>query len=373
MKKLLYVLLPLVLAGPLQAAESGKSLQDEVIYRVHLGRAQDVELLLTKEVSPHITNSEGIPLLALAASRGDAQSIPVMETLLAAGADINGKDSVGRTALFHAARVNNKESVLFLMEKGIDYYSVDNNGDIARTIAHNEGYGDLVKAMDAFVVAQSKKVGDQYLEYNRILQQRYDEQRRIVEKHERLREEALEDAYYEAFILDEQNEAEYEAALAEMERLEEERQAAIIKKRSSPEFEQSMLSIAYHMCAYQYWSFAKILKQTTEIKEPALTQTIDTHYANVVALRNMVMPEFQLDHTYVDTVIERAQKRIYVELQRMPSKTYRFEHGVGKVADVQQRCGQVAKYWNNELSKYEKNFGKKNRTQPSDAYESDEE
>lgn len=352
------LVIPLFLATPTYAAtDSTKALQDEIIYRVHLGRASDVKFLLDKGASVNFTNPDGVPLLSLAAERTDEQSIPVMQVLLDGGAEVNAQDTTGQTALFHAARVNNKKAVEFLLGHGIDYYMVDNNGDVARNIAHNEGYDDLVKAMDSFVVEQSKKVNEQYKEYNRVLQERYDEQRRIVEE----REKAMQEAAYQSAGTSQKMEKEYNDALAEMERIERERQQAVVEKRNSTSFQEDLSSLAYHMCAFQYWSYCRELRQTTEIKDDALNNTIDTHYNNVVMLTNTLVTEYALEKPYLDGVTDRAKRRIFVELEGMPSPTYRFEHGVGKLDDVKKRCERVARYWNMELSDDEKNFGKKNK------------
>ena len=144
--------------------EAIASPQKEIIYRVHLGRADDVKLLIVNGVSPNTTNDEGVPLIALAATRKDPEGINVMQTLLDNGADINGRDTQGQTALFHAARVGQKESVMFLLQHGINYYQVDNNGDIARNIAHQQGHAELLASMDDFVKQEAEEIRQQYVE-----------------------------------------------------------------------------------------------------------------------------------------------------------------------------------------------------------------
>ena len=353
-KYLVFLLIPLMFSSPSFAAPSQRALQNEIIYRVHLGRASDVELLLKQGAKPNHTNREGIHLLALASERSDKEAIAVIDALLKGGADIDQRDTLGQTALFHAARINNVAVVEHLLANGIDYYIVDNNGDVARNIAHREGFDDLVKLMDQFVIELSKNMNKKYEAYNRVLEEQYEEQKRIVEEHERMRKEAFVNAYNEAVLLDSELEEEYQKALAEMERIELERQQTILKKRASKSFQDNLKTLAYQMCGFQYWSYTKALKQTTEIKDEALDRTIASHYENVMSLTALLYSEYSLQQDYITGVTQRAQARIVYELEQMPSKTYRFQNGVGRISDMEARCGRIAKYWNAELSKKRK-------------------
>ena len=74
--------------------------RNEIIYRANLGRADDVELLIKQGGSPNQASSEGVPILSLAAARRDAEGINVVKRLIKLGANINGRDSKGQTALF---------------------------------------------------------------------------------------------------------------------------------------------------------------------------------------------------------------------------------------------------------------------------------
>lgn len=343
MKKYLVCLLSLLFITPTWAATDSKSLQEEIVYRASLGRADDVKLLIEQGASPNATNSESTPLLSLAAIRTDSEAIPVIDALLVGSADINAKDALGQTALFHAARVNNEDIVMHLLEKGIDYYRTDNNGDVARNIAHKEGFSQLVAKMDGFVVDQSKKVQKQYEDYNRMLQKRYDEQRRIVEEYESQEEG-------EAGL----GEEEYQKALQKMENIRAEREKVAMENRTQPTFEEDLRKLSYTMCAFQYWSYCRSVRLTTEIKGGALDKEIDTYAVQIPALSKFLTSEYMLEKPYVDSIAERAQKRIFYQLEKMPSNTYRFQEGVGKIADVETRCQRIAGYWNVELTPQEK-------------------
>ncbi len=354
MNKIIFAALMLLIpVTPLLAAVNDGTPQSEIIYRIHLGRAEDVKLVLDSGISPNLTNDEGIPLLALAATRKDPEGISVMKTLLEAGADIDGRDTQGQTALFHAARVGNTDAVMLLLENNTNYYQVDNNGDIARNIAHREGHTELLTAMDDFVKAQAEKIKQQYVEYNDQLQKRYEDERKIVEAYEaekRAIEEAEEDE--EEYMLQEareQNaarEAEYRKALMNLQAIEEKKQALILEKRNLPAFTESFKQLAFNTCAFQYWSFCLSMNQTTEIPHDELSDTIDTHYTKINELSAALTADYELDKAYIDKIVERSKKRTFNPLQRMPSKTYRFQNGVGKIADMNKRCNEVAKYWN---------------------------
>lgn len=344
--------LPLIIlssffAQPVYATDSKQ--RAEIVYRAQLGRADDVALLIKQGVSPDTTNDQRIPLIALAAKRTDDQAIPVIDALLENGADINARDALGRTALFHAASINNKPVVLHLLDKGIDYYIVDNSGNVARNMAHNEGYHALVQTMDQFVIDQSNKMKKEYEAYSQLLADRYDKQKALVDEHKEREQEALENNER----LEAEQQAAYQAALHKLQMLELERQRAIVDKRNSKEFFESFRQLAYDMCAFQYWSYCQSLGQTTEVKGDALDSLIDKHYDAMITASDALKTEYKLEQSYVDAVTERAQQRIYYELDRMPSKTYRFQNGVGKLKDVSKRCERIAKYWNIELAEDE--------------------
>ncbi len=66
------------------------------------------------------------PLLNLAAYKA---SLDAVKLLLEKGADINGRDSEGRTALFKAVASWSTDIIKFLIEKGADVNAKDTNGD----------------------------------------------------------------------------------------------------------------------------------------------------------------------------------------------------------------------------------------------------
>src|SRR5262245_10329748 len=87
----------LILFFSIPAALAVDATKDDLIYRVNLGRADDVKLLLKQgNLSANEKDAAGTPLFLLAARRRDSEGIEVMQVLLDAGADINVKDNEGR-------------------------------------------------------------------------------------------------------------------------------------------------------------------------------------------------------------------------------------------------------------------------------------
>lgn len=325
MKNILFLITLLLAPLPAMAADA-QALASEIIYRANLGRADDVELLLKKGVSANQADENGVPILALASARKDAEGMRVVKLLLEKGADINAADKKGQTALFYAAKQGNAEVVSHLLNHGINYYASDERGDIARNLAHNAGYSDIVEMMDKFVVEQSEKVQQQYRDYNET----------VKKQHETIAQEAA-------------NMESEQAVEAVAKTAEEIAAAAEIKaQRASPEFDQAMHNLAFHNCAFQYWSFCRQVKQTTDLTSEELNVAIDSHKDEVVALNRSAMASYKLPKTYVDQVSNHAKQRIINRLEAMPSNTYRFEQGVCRMADMKPRCEEIAGSWSQE-------------------------
>jgi len=85
---------------------------------------------------------EELVFLSLSAARaGDAVEV---RALLAVGADVNGADPDGRTALMVAAGLNDQALVELLLEAGADAGQRDIEGVSALTIAKADGFPDIV-------------------------------------------------------------------------------------------------------------------------------------------------------------------------------------------------------------------------------------
>ena len=77
----------------------------------------------------------------------DAKRVPMVETLAAAGADLNAQDNDGWTALMWASWSGLKDVASKLIEKGADLKIVDKKGNSALLIAAQAGRTDIVKTL----------------------------------------------------------------------------------------------------------------------------------------------------------------------------------------------------------------------------------
>ena len=91
---------------------------------------------------PAVGNME----LIAAAQRGDVQTV---RALLGAGADINGRDDQGRTAVLAATQSHRTEMVGLLTRAGADINQRDNRMDNPLLFAGAEGFLDIVLIMIA--------------------------------------------------------------------------------------------------------------------------------------------------------------------------------------------------------------------------------
>ncbi len=338
MKRTLFCII-LFCSAAAHAADAPVSSPNEIVYRTNLGRADDVKMLLDSGASPDMKNKDGVPILALASARKDPEGINVVRTLVAAKADINATDAKGQSALFYAARQGNKEIVHFLLTSGINYYSTDKNGDIARTIAHRAKHPEIVKAMDAFVTAQAEAVNQQYIELNKAIEARYKALADEAEK-QRIQPPDLPLPEKPGTVEKKENDDEPGTDVTENP----------VAPTPPTQMDPSgvMRDLSFKSCVFQYWSFCKEAKQTTELKGDDLDNAIDEHQKAILSLRESSMTVYKLNRKYVDGVVENAKQRIFKQLNSMPSKTWRFEHGVCKTADMMTRCEEISESWSNK-------------------------
>ncbi len=350
-RRLGLVLAGLMLAMPVAGTIAANTSQNEIVYRTNLGRADDVKILLSRGASANQTDANGVPLLSLAAARKDEEGLSVVKMLLDNGADINGVDAKGQTALFYAGKNGNRPVAELLLDRGINYNVTDDNGNIARTVAFRAGNPKIVDAIDAYVVSQSEKIARQYEELNRTLEERYNELNADAQKKEE----------HDKLVADEQaKQAEEQKLLATMTAKQQQEylrkkalteNSEIEKKRSSPEFNRGMEGLAFQNCAFQYWSYCKEAGQSSELTPEQLDIAIDAYKGQIISYSKLLADFFVLQNKYVNNISQSARKRIFDHLDNMPSKTYRFEQGVCKQADMMTRCQAVASLWNQKQPK----------------------
>ncbi len=332
---------------PVASSETSGNTQaqlSEAVYRVNLGRADDVKLLITQGVSPDSKDDKGVPLLSLAAARADKEGINVVKALLEAGADINAKDKENQSALFYAARKGNREVVTLLLENKINYYSVDYTGNIARTIAFREGHTDIVKLMDDFVKAETDKITEQYKALSKALEEQYkaqeEQQKNITNK---AAADALEESRQTAELIEKQK-LEQEQQWEQLRQAQEKEAAEKEGKWASEEFKQAQFNLAFNTCAFQYWSYCRDAGQTTELTPEALASAIASHEAQILSQRELLENTFETGRKYTDNIVNKAQRSVFNQLDTMPSNTYRFQQGVCRMNDMVERCNEIARY-----------------------------
>lgn len=70
-----------------------------------------------------------------------------IKQLVLAGADIDAADKSGRTALHYALRYGSQDVARYLIKKGADYNRADNNGETPAAIAAEKGYETVLEIM----------------------------------------------------------------------------------------------------------------------------------------------------------------------------------------------------------------------------------
>ncbi|KAJ4004498.1 hypothetical protein NW752_011594 [Fusarium irregulare] len=142
---------------------------------VETGHTEIVKLLIDQGIEPDSTNPFGIPLLSAALlngqmalvrlllelggdpdiqSKGDlrpihyAKSMEAIKLLIAYGADINGRDSTGKTVLWGGSPVFSSEDLDFLRRSGADINAQDDEGN---TCLHDAGDTNRLRTIQRFL------------------------------------------------------------------------------------------------------------------------------------------------------------------------------------------------------------------------------
>lgn len=141
-----------------------------------MGRDDVIPALLAAGVDIEVTDAKGYTGLVLASYNGqqsttalllehgaavdgahDAQGntalmgvcfkgyVPIAQTLIDAGADVNRRNSVGQTALMMAALFNQGEIIDLLLENGADAGITDAAGNTVNTLAIAQGNTELAE------------------------------------------------------------------------------------------------------------------------------------------------------------------------------------------------------------------------------------
>ncbi len=110
-------------------------------YAVRGGKLPLIKLLLERGADANAPDVEGYaPLLQLAKTRSKADPVPVMDVLVASGANLDACDETGGTLLMHFARRGNSDAVRWLLAHGAARDARNRSGKTAAQIgrAHPE-------------------------------------------------------------------------------------------------------------------------------------------------------------------------------------------------------------------------------------------
>jgi ankyrin repeat protein len=103
-------------------------------------------LLLERGAEANALGADGLtPLLHLTKTRSKADPIPVMELLIASGADLDARDDTQGTLLMHFARRGNAEAVRWLLAHGADRNARNKNGKTALELGR--AHADIVRLL----------------------------------------------------------------------------------------------------------------------------------------------------------------------------------------------------------------------------------
>ncbi len=288
-----------------------KPSRDDMVYRINLGRADDVVLLIKQGISPDEMNSSGVPVIALAASRSDNEGLEIIKVLLAAGADINKADKRGQNALFYAAKIGNKEVVKYLLEQNIRYTALDSGGNNARIIAYQTGHNEIIEILDSFVMKQNNDVRQKYSQVNQELQERYNA---------------------------------YNTAIKE----QIERNNAAIEKQKNDRTQELVHDLSLASCAASYWQFCASKKQPTELGDANLINNIRSQNSRVKDFTRLLVSEQKIAYKNVQAVTASTGEQITKKLLEYKTNDERAEQGIGTIDDMKTRCGIIADSWSAE-------------------------
>jgi len=129
--------------------------QTALIAAVSHNAFDTVKLLLDQKANVNLADGSGwTPLIYAAYFGGSAE---LLTELLNHGADINGRNDRGATALFLASATGHEEQVKFLLSHGADINIASTAGYTPLRIAQLRGQGKIVALLEPAKPAASKK------------------------------------------------------------------------------------------------------------------------------------------------------------------------------------------------------------------------
>lgn len=95
----------------------GENINEELAYRVRFSKAEDITILLDKGANPDYINQLGFPMVTVAVSRKDDDSLAVLKALIEGGADFNAGGTSNNYPIILAINNNNTAIVKYLAQE----------------------------------------------------------------------------------------------------------------------------------------------------------------------------------------------------------------------------------------------------------------
>src|SRR6185369_17502889 len=146
MRGLLFLIF-LLISPAAFAQQAGYTLDQELLYRINFGRADDVKILLDKGANPNAVSDVGEYALSIAIGREDSESAPIVRALLDKGANPNMYDKSNVYPIVNAVMSNKPLIVSNLMEKGADFHVKSPNGRTLIEIAKANNFKEMEKLL----------------------------------------------------------------------------------------------------------------------------------------------------------------------------------------------------------------------------------
>lgn len=233
-----------------------------------------------------------------------------IEILLNQGANAEAKNSVGKSAIMIAAGRNHPDAVKIiaaLAEKGANPATTDSRGENAFTNAIANGTAESVAYLLQFKPSYTMQnaYGD---DLPTIAQTRGDKQ-----------------------------------IIALVEKLKNDEMTEHTRLRSSQNRQKLFNDFVFKTCAEEYMIFYYSNDHEAEPDMAKYDQIMTRLATEVQQVLAELKEYFGFSRAEVSSLEERGRKLIFQELSDMGSSDYRVRAGVGTNADLQKRCGKIAR------------------------------
>lgn len=353
----LIILCTLLLPFFAHAKREFRDLNAELIHASAAGSPKEITGLIKEGAQPTAKNMVGTPALSLAATRGDDRAVEAIAALLASGASIEVKDEIGRTPLFYAASMGRADNVQFLLERGAQYYHTDNEGNIARTIAHNEGHNAIVTLMDDFVKEQTAQIYKQYEQRDALVKEQVTQANKRIEQAQQKETDVARQSE-EVKKEKAQLVREKEAALIEKntinEAIKEEDKTLSVSEQIDKKIQQNrdlrglIQDLSLNICTYNYWHFTKLVSMQTELSEEERDAIIAEALDAIDEITKTLKTAYNADDAYIKNIADPSKNYILEQIRPLPSNAHLASEGIGNVADAEKRCKFMAYQWDIE-------------------------